>query len=203
MIFRKLITGFYVAIISSFLSMLLSFSILSFQIASLNGNLLSGVKHFVYSFEKRTYGDSNNFSSEYSDSLNSNASSVVITYLRGGYFGPTELLRINNPILTRFVSGISFLFLLIFFCIFSVILSHYRKKIIDIEKQRASLALISALWFSLLAPLSWFIIFKSHSFIHTHMNYIVWQMPFTIFGFAVCGLALQPFFETRLYKKFK
>jgi hypothetical protein len=45
-------------------------------------------------------------------------------------------------------------------------------------------------WVSILAPLSWFIIFKAHSYIHTHMNYIVWQMPFVLFGSALCGVVL-------------
>jgi hypothetical protein len=45
--------------------------------------------------------------------------------------------------------------------------------------------------FSILAPLSWLIIFKAHSYVHTFMNNIVWQMPFTIYGFAVCGLVIQ------------
>ena len=38
--------------------------------------------------------------------------------------------------------------------------------------------LVLATWFSILAPFSWYIIFKAHSFIHMHMNFIVWQMPF-------------------------
>jgi hypothetical protein len=42
-------------------------------------------------------------------------------------------------------------------------------------------------WFSLLAPLSWFVIFKGHSFIHTHMNAITWHMPFMFLGFALVG----------------
>jgi hypothetical protein len=53
------------------------------------------------------------------------------------------------------------------------------------------------MWFSLLAPLSWFVIFKAHSYIHTHMNFIVWQMPFTFFGFAACGLLVERFFAHR------
>ena len=49
------------------------------------------------------------------------------------------------------------------------------------------IALMAILWVSLAAPLSWFIIFKGHSYIHTHMNPIVWYMPFMLLGFVLTG----------------
>jgi hypothetical protein len=52
-------------------------------------------------------------------------------------------------------------------------------------------ALIGATWFAILAPLSWFVIFKAHSYIHTHMNAITWHMPFTLFGFALTGFVIS------------
>lgn len=47
-------------------------------------------------------------------------------------------------------------------------------------------ALVITVWFSFLAPLSWFILAKSHSYIH-NINYIVWHIPFMVFGFALMG----------------
>ena len=55
------------------------------------------------------------------------------------------------------------------------------------EQRQHYIALIWTTWFSILAPLSWFVIFKAHSYIHTHMSFLLWQMPFTFFGFAVFG----------------
>lgn len=51
--------------------------------------------------------------------------------------------------------------------------------------------LLAASWFSLIAPLSWLIIFKSHSAIHLHMNSIIWHMPFALFSFAAFGFLIQ------------
>jgi hypothetical protein len=56
---------------------------------------------------------------------------------------------------------------------------------------RKSLALLVATWYSMLAPLSWYVIFRPHSYIHTHVNTMGWQMPFTILGFAFCGLVIS------------
>ncbi len=39
--------------------------------------------------------------------------------------------------------------------------------------------------------MSWFIVFKGHSFIHVDLNFVIWQMPFTLFGFAAVGLAMR------------
>lgn len=46
---------------------------------------------------------------------------------------------------------------------------------------------MTMLWVSITAPLSWFIIFKGHSYLHTHMNPIVWYMPFMLLGFVLTG----------------
>ncbi len=59
------------------------------------------------------------------------------------------------------------------------------------QRRRERLAFVAATWFSILAPLSWFAIFRSHSAIHLHTNFVVWQMPFVLLGFALVGLALQ------------
>ncbi len=55
------------------------------------------------------------------------------------------------------------------------------------KDRRMFLALMSSLWVSFLAPLSWFIIFKQHAYVHIHMDHIVWFMPFVIMGFALCA----------------
>ena len=59
------------------------------------------------------------------------------------------------------------------------------------EQRRQNIALIWTTWFSILAPLSWYVIFKAHSYIHTHMSFLLWQMPFMFFGFAVFGAAVM------------
>ena len=56
-------------------------------------------------------------------------------------------------------------------------------------------ALVATTWFSLLSPLSWYIIFKSLAFLHTHMNYLPWHMPFTILGFGLCGYIVETLFR--------
>jgi hypothetical protein len=38
------------------------------------------------------------------------------------------------------------------------------------------------------------VLFKAHSYVHTQLNFILWQMPFTLFGFALGGFVLSSLF---------
>jgi hypothetical protein len=81
--------------------------------------------------------------------------------------------------------------LLVVFALFTLIsISMHRIGSQRLNIPRKTLALMSATWYSILAPLSWYVLFKPHSFIHTHVNTMAWQMPFTLLGFALCGLVI-------------
>ena len=66
--------------------------------------------------------------------------------------------------------------------------SRRNKSGFDEEKANIINTLIVTSWFSLLASLSWIVLAKSHSEIHTQVNYIVWHLPFMFFVFALFGL---------------
>ncbi len=60
------------------------------------------------------------------------------------------------------------------------------------KESAASLrGLVAATVCSVLAPLSWFILFKGHSFIHVHMNAIVWHLPFVPVSLVLMGRVAQ------------
>ena len=176
------------AALGSCLGVLLSFSILCFQIASVQGRFLDGVHHIVYCFEKRTYADPRGFPSEYAPGLQASTTSVLLTYLKGTFFDPENYLS-SSPLVFR--HPIRYSYLISLFVIVSVALFFHKNRYVAEKEKRKCVSLIYATWFSILAPLSWFIIFKAHSYVHTHTNYIVWQMPFVFFGFASCGLLVR------------
>ena len=62
------------------------------------------------------------------------------------------------------------------------------------KKNKDSSKIISLLLsclFSFLAPLSWWVIFKPHSYHHAHFVVFAWMLPFTIFGFMIVGYAIE------------
>ena len=86
--------------------------------------------------------------------------------------------------------------LVLVFLLFSAVF-FLRHRLTDQVFPNKGIALIAATWYSIFAPLSWFVIFKKHSFIHTHVNPMVWQMPFTLLGLAVCGFVIIELFNKR------
>ena len=80
--------------------------------------------------------------------------------------------------------------LIVVFAVFTLIFILIHLKNGRLEFSRKSLAILITTWYSLLAPLSWYVIFRPHSYIHTHVNTMAWQMPFTLFGFALCGYVI-------------
>jgi len=169
---------------------LFSSLILASQIAAATGSFKKGFHHiFIYSVGKRTHGDAGNYPQVYADSLNADTIGVVNQYLQGIIFDFNNILNSSSGLLR-----INYLTVIILFLVCSGLIylsKRYPEKVPlrKIAQNRRKLSALSiASGFSFLAPLSWFVIFKGHSYIHTHMNYITWHMPFTLLGFALCGV---------------
>lgn len=188
---RQFLTGFFVAVLGSFFAILLSFTILCFQIASVKGSMMAGVEQIVFSFGARTHGNPNDFPSSYTENLNSSTIDVTIRYLKGTFFDLNNYLSTSNSFVSWYLFKIRYIYLISLFLVMSGLVFLGNNGHYSVEQRKNKIALLFAVWFSILAPLSWFIIFKAHSSEHYHMNYIVWQMPFTFFGFALCGLTIK------------
>lgn len=182
---QKFLSTFVRVALSSCLAILVTFFILCVQIGSVKGSLKDGVHHIVYAFAVRTHANPNEFRDVYTSSLQAGTFAVLSPYLKGTFFDPNVYLTRS-----RFLPRIHYYRLIIIFALSSGMAVALTKNA-NRDERRKTYSLILATWFSILAPLSWFVIFKAHSYIHTHMNFIVWQMPFVLFGFAVCGLVVE------------
>ena len=192
---RSLLQYGLAASAASALAVVLSMGILSAQIAALEGNAGGGIHYIFWTMNKRTHGNSRDFPTVYAASLEAGTLSVVLSYIKGPFFSSHDFRPAESSGSTPSRFQISYTSLLALFVAASVLLLLRRKGSAFPLRSRAGPALLAALWFSLLAPLSWFVLFKAHSYIHTHLNFLVWQMPFTLFGFALCGFTLRSFFK--------
>jgi hypothetical protein len=188
---RKLTGGLLISAGASVLAVLFSMAALCFQIAAVRGSFLQGVEHIVFSLLRRSYADPQLFPADYAASLTASPLDVVFTYLKGIFFDLNNYLRAPNDWIANFIFQIRYLYLILLFAAASAALLILLKSKSAAALRPAGAALVGALWFSLLAPLSWLILFKAHSYVHTFMNNLVWQMPFTLLGFAVCGMTLH------------
>ena len=170
----------------SSVAIFLSLTLLCFQIGAAKQGFMDGVAHVIYSFGKRTHGEAQGFPEVYAASLDAGTIGVVVTYVNGIFFDLNNYLSTANSFVSNFLLKIRYYYLIVLFIVMSALLL-WRG---NAERRHHYIALICTTWFSILAPLSWFVIFKAHSYIHTHMSFLLWQMPFTFFGFAVLGCAV-------------
>ncbi|MEY4616741.1 MAG: hypothetical protein RJB66_1701 [Pseudomonadota bacterium] len=53
-----------------------------------------------------------------------------------------------------------------------------------------------------MASMSWLVLAKAHSFIHTHINYFVWELPFTFFACLLIGKSVPVFYSYKSLNAF-
>ena len=176
--------------LGSGVAIFLSLIMLCFQIGAVKGGFMDGVEHVIWSFGKRTYGDAENFPPIYASSLEARTIGVVITYMNGVFFDLNNYLPKTKVFVPNFLLKVRYVYLIVLFMVMSALLFLRSNEKTMAERRQHYIALIWTTWFSILAPLSWFVIFKAHSYIHIHMSFLLWQMPFTFFGFAVFGSAV-------------
>ena len=156
--------------------------ILGIQIAALYGTASASLNYILATFQRRSFGDPQNYSGIYADAMRASTFSVIVDYL-------------NIPVfsLRPFGSTINFTYLHLFilFAIFTGLFFLLNRLHPDPTTWRAGLALVIATWYSMAAPLSWYIVFKAHAYIHNNLDPAAWQMPFTLFGVALCGFVLM------------
>ncbi len=123
---------------------------------------------------------------------------VFKRYWHGTAFDLKNLFGFEN------FKGITFGTLVITFIFFSFLVFIPKKFCKGIkENRRKFLALVAVTYFSFFAPLSWYFLAKLHSYDHTHMNQVLWHIPFTIYGFALIGYTIGLVFKDISRKMFK
>lgn len=186
-------------------AILISMIILSFQIKSIDGSFADGVRYISYSFSKRSMGDpekvtglqsvipgtseTGKASEVISKSLGSSLTEVVGNYLRKDFINLRPLA--NQAGVGMFGLKLNYGGLFLIFGLFSL----WGEIMCQIRGGFAERARIRAMnitfWVSMLGPLSWYIIFRGHSYIHTSLDMLVWHMPMVIIGFILTGMVIS------------
>ena len=185
-------------IIGSISGVFLALCLLVFQISKIKGSVVAGFDYIFSTLSRRTSGNVSGVEDIFKDSIKATTSEVLEKYFNGFAFDFNVFVDTNWKSLLI----IDFGELILIFMLFSVVLFYMPKHKDFFITRRLVNALLVTKWLSILAPLSWFIIFKAHSYIHTHMNFIVWYMPFALFGFITIGLVSSYFLKSFYNSKF-
>ena len=124
-----------------------------------NGNLIAGIKDIIeQDVMRRTNGsDLNNFDAASWPSLNASVWEVFCMYF---HFSTEVIMGISGNLFPAIC--------IIPLCIFGY---EYKMKKLNVE-------LLSMYIVFFLTSISWFCLAKAHSYIHTHMNYVLWYFGY-------------------------
>lgn len=158
--------------------------LLVFQLIPEKGSFRQAVAYLWYSFGKRSYGGVSGytFDAQAEESLKSSLSGVLESYFKMPVIDLSHLT--SHQLLKQMLTFPLYYFVILFA---AVTFCYLYRFIVKRERSRVSLAAIVTLWLSILPSLSWLVLFKGHSYVHTHMNGIVWSMPFLLWGLASAG----------------
>lgn len=139
-----------------------------------DGNIAGGLKAiYVLDVLRRTLGgDPGMFQDVYADSLNASILYVVLRYL---YFKTPLILGVPGIMFTPLIA--------VSFCLLGI----------EIKRGKMDVQYIILFIWMFLASISWFVLGKSHSYIHTGMNFVMWYFGFVqiIFYILVQWLVLK------------
>ncbi|OQK16038.1 hypothetical protein AU255_13060 [Methyloprofundus sedimenti] len=147
--------------------------------------LFLGTKDITKAFELiyqrvtiRTFTDPSSLDTNSIDlaSAKSDVITVLLTYLKG----------------SSLYGHFSFLFLISVIAVASLIgiICLIKCDSLQFDKLKFKALLITT-WVSILAPISWYVLAKGHSFVHVHMNYVLWYIPYIIYGFILVGYVVN------------
>ena len=163
--------------------------ILILQIWLVDETFSKSIQYILKTLDRRAIGDPADYTDYYAESMRASTVSVVLKYLS------IAAIKLH---LNGWNFSITYLQLILIFLFFTLVFLLCRRNTPDHQTTLKGKALVAAMWYSILAPLSWFIVFKPTSYIHTAIFPMVWQMPFVLLGIALCGFVILDLFNEQM-----
>lgn len=173
------------ATVSVVSAVILQFLVLFIQLKVLLGSFNAAYSYIMTAFVRRASFQSGSNSYDHSERFADSGSlsflwnNVIKDYLRGDVF-------FGNYIYSTFQFFFAYLIGLFILAGGAIVILNRKN-----GKHRKYDALVIATAVSILCPMSWFVIFKEHSFWHPQIDYIIWYMPFLLLGFTVIGTGIS------------
>jgi len=131
------------------------------------GSVSTGVRAIASDVTRRTYASGG----EVQESLGNGASLLEVV---GLYFG-----KLFQPIIAGITQP---------FYVTLAVLASFAILLMAVRGKHRALGVVFIV--SILAPMSWFIAAKGHSFVHPHINAVLWDMPTVLLGIVCAMVAL-------------
>ncbi|MCC6641333.1 MAG: hypothetical protein IT386_09250 [Deltaproteobacteria bacterium] len=170
---------------ASALALALSLGILTLQIGQVTGSSGDAWKHIEFAIARRIRGDRSQLPPVYSSSLQAETNAVLAFYLVDAFDREAQ----EKPPALRWLLGRRHIDL-IALVLAAALWVAVRAAWLPAERRSRALGLVAATAGTLAGVLAWLIVFKAHSFIHWHVNPLLWHLGFFQLGAALVGLAV-------------
>jgi hypothetical protein len=168
-------------------ALIVSLAALTLQITAVTGSAHNAASHSRFAIGRRTSGDPSKFPPVYAAALSAKTSDVLKTYLEDR-FDRWDVHERPEPLrwlLSRRYGE------LIVWILLAAGWAAVRTAWLPADRRFRPLALAAAMLCALLGTLTWLVIFKAHSFIHVHVNPIMWHLLFLPLGAALVFFAIE------------
>lgn len=159
--------------------------ILALQIALYKGGFSASTFFIMDALNRRATGNADQFGGLLGESMRASYFEVIGKYL---------LLDYGDFHIFNQTWHIPFWWLFLLFAVFTIGFM-IRQKFSISDTNRKGWALVIATWYSFLAPISWFIVFKPDAYFHTSIYKMLWFMPFILLGLSICGFVITDLFK--------
>ena len=169
--------------IAVFLGLFLTAGTLLIQLSQLQNKDLTGIGYLKERLEVRSSGGryKGNAPDYLQESFDVSYGTVFKKYLRVEVFALPGL-----PPLTWLYTG-RLAFPYWFWCLLAIGFSVVAWR----SRDRALQSLVVATWVGVLALPSWLVLFKSHAYLHPHLNYLGWYLPHLFFVYILVSSTLE------------
>ncbi len=168
-------------------ALIVSLAVLTLQITAETGSARNVVNHIRFAIGRRASGDPRKFPPVYADALKANAFGVLRGYLLDPVDRQADRKRLAplRWLLSRRQGEI------LVCVILAAGWAAIRTPWLPADRRFGPLALAAATLCVLSGILAWLVIFKAHSFIHVHVNPLMFHLLYLPLGAALVSLAVK------------
>lgn len=185
--FRALLSRLGILTSATLAALIVSLALLTLQITAVTGSTRKAADHIRSSIGRRTSGDPSEFPPMYAAALSAKTSDVLRVYMLDPFDRRVDPRR---PAALRWVLSRNYGALTMWILLAAVWVAA-RTAWLPADRRFRPLGLAGATLCVLLGTLSWLVIFKAHSFIHVHVNPLMWHLLFLPFGGALLFVAIE------------
>lgn len=183
---RKILYTAVLSGVGGLFAVVAALALLISQIAHFHHSWQMALDYIINTSERRTYGNQSDLKAIYQASSSSTLPNIWTVYSDAVAINFADIAPLAKIGMVVKIKHFIWAFLLLAMPV----------QYTPAPDKRQLNALMIATTLALAGPLGWFTIFKFHAISHTHMNFVIWYIPFMLFATLFIGMAVRTYLQT-------